>query len=342
MNTKERIVELDYLRAVCAIGIIVNHYTYAVDKYYKNLFIAFPSGNGSVGYMIVTVFFILSGILLYRNYENVDNIKFFYYKRFISIYPSFYLAYLASFIGIKLLKPDYFDKASPIAILLTIMGFDGYTSKYINNYYTLVGDWFLGIIITLYILYPIVVKIERKNNIILLVILTILFFVFIDWRMLNQSSFRNIFSCLFTFYLGMIIEKYQIYKKRYLSFASAFILLFLMFVKSITFINFNLLCHLSGICMFFLLFSVLSIVNRNSFISKMLSFIGSISYEIFLIQHISVVLICNLFDVNAYYKFWLLLLISILIIIVLSYVLKMICNYFINSVFNKRVPNKNI
>jgi peptidoglycan/LPS O-acetylase OafA/YrhL len=59
---KERINEFDFVRAVCTLGIIMNHFTISIENNnLQRLFYTYPNGYGSVGYTLVTVFFILSG-----------------------------------------------------------------------------------------------------------------------------------------------------------------------------------------------------------------------------------------------------------------------------------------
>ena len=92
---KNRIEELDFVRTICTVGIIVNHFTIAVNKYCVKIFDTFPNSTGSVGYSIVTVFFILSGILLYHHHSNLSGIPAFYKKRWRSIYTMLHhLAFL--------------------------------------------------------------------------------------------------------------------------------------------------------------------------------------------------------------------------------------------------------
>lgn len=211
--------------------------------------------------------------------------------RWRSIYPSYYVAYFPVFLILLLLKPGYFKKAKPLSFLLTLIGFDGYTSKAIDNYYTLVGDWFLGIIIILYLIFPLILKAIEKNYKLTLAVVIGFFIAFCDWRMLNQNEFRNVFSCIFSFLLGMIIDKLQIYNRKRVLLITVPILLFLCFSTMIDKINFNLLCHAVGICLFFVLFYVGKYLIKKSFLVRSVdSKISNVSYEMFLIQHVIIFL----------------------------------------------------
>lgn len=79
-------------------------------------------------------------------------LKDYYKKRFLAIFPLFWLAYLFAF-----LEHFYHSKSMPnvpkITFLLTVIGMDGYLYDYVKNFY-MIGEWFLGAIIILYILFP--------------------------------------------------------------------------------------------------------------------------------------------------------------------------------------------
>ena len=62
---KERINEFDFVRAVCTLGIIMNHFTISIENNnLQRLFYTYPNGYGSVGYTLVTVFFCRGGVTL--------------------------------------------------------------------------------------------------------------------------------------------------------------------------------------------------------------------------------------------------------------------------------------
>ncbi len=50
-------------------------------------------GGVTYGDIYVTVFFFISGALLFYNHSEVDDLKLFYKKRALSIFPAFYIAW---------------------------------------------------------------------------------------------------------------------------------------------------------------------------------------------------------------------------------------------------------
>ena len=71
------------------------------DPLSERLFASFSLpeyANGSFGSLFVGVFFLISGGVLYYNYPEVKNLSTFYYKRWKSIFPMFYITFLFFFI----------------------------------------------------------------------------------------------------------------------------------------------------------------------------------------------------------------------------------------------------
>lgn len=105
-NHINRIYSFDFIRAVCALGIVVFHYSCQIgDKLYRPLF---SFANGGWGEVFVGAFFLLSGAMLYYNHSEIKNLKAFYFKRFKSIFPMFYIAFLGFFIWSVISTKNFF------------------------------------------------------------------------------------------------------------------------------------------------------------------------------------------------------------------------------------------
>ncbi len=114
-----------------------------------------------LGDLGVSLFFIISGATLYYNHYDSLDLKSFYKKRFLSIYPMFWIAYLVLFI---LRAPKMLASGTPIGYMFfTLIGMDGYLAGVLPTFY-LIGEWFLGAIILLYIIFPLIRKIYRYNK----------------------------------------------------------------------------------------------------------------------------------------------------------------------------------
>ena len=86
-NMKHNISFIIFSRASCCIGIVIFHYFERARGDYK---LFFRTANSSLGFLLVTVFFNISGTVLYYKYNKKYSLKQFYYKRWKSILPSYY------------------------------------------------------------------------------------------------------------------------------------------------------------------------------------------------------------------------------------------------------------
>lgn len=82
---RQRLYSFDFIRSVCALGIIVFHFSCELPAALFHPLYNFS--NGGWGEVFVGIFFLLSGAVLYYNYSEIKCIKVFYYKRFKSIFP---------------------------------------------------------------------------------------------------------------------------------------------------------------------------------------------------------------------------------------------------------------
>ena len=277
--------------------------------------------NAKWGLVAVTVFFMLSGCLLYYNHDEVhkDEVKEFYKKRWKQIFPSFYLAYVfVLLIQIFRHGNEQFAGKRPWTFIFTLTGMDGYLTAAIPNYYIL-GEWFLGAIIILYIIYPLLCKLVNLAPIIFAVIASALFLVTFNFEMLNQESFRNIFACIFSFAVGIYVMKYRLYRSKAFNWfcLASFITIAFLPIN----INENILNHVEGILLFFGLFAIGSIIMNGGICSRIIAFISGISYEIFLLQHAAVSMTIKVISPSQYWKETILVILIIIMTIISAWIL---------------------
>lgn len=292
-NTKSYIPFFDFMRAVCAIGIVINHYSRDTGGIIP--FDVFPMGGGSWGYTIVTVFFLMSGALLYLN-DSYIGIKEFYKKRWNTIFPAFYISYVTGALMLVLSGEwsSIFMGRKVWIIILSVFGFDKYFSDLVKPF-NIVGEWFLGAIILIYIIYPVLRWMYRKNPEICLIIFGILFLLLGDWNILHNNSFRSPISCVVTFLIGMEIMRSRLYENKLLTYFAILVFPLICIMPGASNLNFNILCHISGMMLFFVLCFVGTHVMNYKLANKAILWISKISYEVFLIQHLVIKLVIKLF-----------------------------------------------
>ena len=161
--SRKSLPEIIFTRACCSIGILIFHYFCHSKGNFKFLF---RTANSNWGFMFVTTFFSISGTVLYYNYPKITSTKRFYFKRWKSIFPSYYICFFYFYLKNVFKFHKLFYKGHWSKLFLTLFGMDGYLSYRINSYY-LIGEWFLGAIIIIYFLYPFLSWLMNKSFLIL-------------------------------------------------------------------------------------------------------------------------------------------------------------------------------
>ena len=170
-------------------------------------------------------------------------------------------------------------------INFTLFGLDGYLSYRIKTYF-IVGEWFLGAIIIIYILYPLLLCLMNKNIFIIYFIIGA--FYFIMYKEIINSIFIiikdiNIITCINSFYFGMISIKFKHFffdNKTSLT-ISMLLFLFLCFIKLN---NFILIHQIQGFSLYIILIQIGTIIMFK-YKAKILNEISTISFSIYLIHH---------------------------------------------------------
>lgn len=174
----------------------------------KNVELTWLKGyaNGNVGSFLVTIFFAVSGALLHYHYADHPSLSGYYIKRWRGIYPMFYLGYLY-FLVIKTCdNRTPFYRGGAWRYVFTLLGMDGYLEPRVSTYY-IIGEWFLGAIIILYLLYPAVLWIFKKSKMAAYVGTVLLYAAFYGKTITSANAFWTVSSCLLSFVFGIAFMK---------------------------------------------------------------------------------------------------------------------------------------
>jgi peptidoglycan/LPS O-acetylase OafA/YrhL len=147
LQQKSRLHGLDYLRGLCAFGIMIYHYaSWSFGEQSAHSFL------GRIGIYGVVIFYILSGQTLSHIYAsklqlNASHLITFYKKRILRIYPLLWLATILSII---------LSKHSPKAndLLLNLTGLFGLVKW---DTYFATGAWSIGNELVFYLTFPLLV-----------------------------------------------------------------------------------------------------------------------------------------------------------------------------------------
>ena len=291
---REHLFPLDFVRVLAAVSIVVFHYnavTFMEPIVNKPILLFFNYANGSMGHIGVSLFFILAGAsLMYSSMEKLD-LKTYFKKRFLAIYPLYWTVYAAFFVYNYLIKHNFaFDK--PLSrLLLTAVGMDGYLNYLIPNYY-LLGEWFIGCILLIYLMFPVLRACMLRWPALTLVGTALIYIpltLFYPFQMDIQFFFllrvpEVLFGMYFIKYLygtRQQREKYD-WKWGLVSFIGVFTV---MTVKTSLPVPFKILW--TGIPLFLFLVWVGQFI-KNTVVKKGISNFSSYTFAIYLVHHILV------------------------------------------------------
>lgn len=203
-----RILSLDVIRILAMALIIIFHWNVSCQQQQITakpiLFLTFANGNiANIG---VSLFFILSGASLYYTTRDKLRLRTYYRKRFLSIYPLYWITYLVIFLYFYQVKnaPMLYKRRT---LLLSFLGMDGYLSEQVQCYY-LIGEWFVGCIVLLYLIYPLLHLGVRKHPLLTAVLTLCWYIPMIQFYPFTMSSTHFFLTRVPEMMIGMYYIKY--------------------------------------------------------------------------------------------------------------------------------------
>lgn len=252
--------------------------------------------------------------------------KDFYYKRATSIFPSYWILFAILFmLNVHRSKVFFYHPtAGSWTILLSLIGLDGYFLYAIPNYY-MIGEWFLGAIIFMYLCYPLLLYGIQKIPVRSFALVVLLYIWVAECNRFQIMQFRNLFSCLISFYIGMLLMKYRDYWDKLWLGSVCGILLIAAMYAGIPYIHGIHLPHLAGVLLFVTMFSAGERVVCLELLRNVFSYLGKISYEIFLLQHVVILRILNVLNPVTASDYWLVLALAVILTILAAAGLNYTC-----------------
>lgn len=282
---KERLFWLDFIRAIATFLIVLAHYN-AIFVY--NVYPPAPEKsvislnlcNVFVGGMGVSLFLIISGASLMYVYGEKLEVCKFYKKRFLNIYPMFWIAYLIVFLY-NFYKNGCIPQGIPMKnMIFSILGIDMWVTNFSVPNFGIVAEWFLGLIIIIYIIFPLLRWLINKYPVALGIGAVVMCIISINT--VNKSV--TLFARLPEFLLGMYFIKYKLYKKVNYKWAipAALVLVLNTILKP----GFNNMLQViyTGISTFIVLVWISNFIKAN-WIKSICRTISKYSYACFIIHH---------------------------------------------------------
>ena len=311
---------LNSLRGIAAIIVIISHLQDHQNKFSMAL------GNfGSIG---VTIFFTLSGFLisylLLMEKENFIkiNIRDFYFRRILRIWPLYFLLLLFVYAIVPIIAPHYYnsemERFSIKSLLMNIFFLTNITLILKMTPLVIRVIWSIGIEEQFYLILPWIMKVKEKVQIkiILSIILFLPFFklLLVVFEKFTGNNSLKIISSIITvtrfdcmavgvlfgilafskqIHLGKLHIKYNFFTRKSVQLVVYSLIIFLFLISAVftslfNSINYILFPWLFAICILNLASNKESIFSIEN---KVLNYLGKISYGLYLIHEIVIFLI---------------------------------------------------
>lgn len=310
MKSKRRIQELDSLRGLAALAVVLFHYTTKYSEIFDTQ-LTTSVFNFKYGHYGVQLFFIISGFVIFMTVNKINSGAEFVFKRFIRLYPIFWVCMTITFVittisSIPNFKRTGFDFLLNFTMIPKILGgnpIDG-------AYWSLIPELFFYALM----LFIIINKIKSK----IITIGYVWLFLIVISSIINLPSIVHLILNLKYGLLFLIgINFYYIYnnESKIINHIQIFLCLLVSFV-----------IH-DNIFPFFLIFFIglfyLFVYQKLMFLAvKPLIVLGQISYALYLLhQFIGYIIQYNLINKMGVTNFWVLILLPLTIVIILSYFL---------------------
>ena len=303
---KKRYCFMDVIRLLSMAAIVFYHMVFALYltgiRQLESVQPMFENANMHIAKVGVGLFFMISGaglMLSLKDKEQLD-LKAYYKKRFFRILVPFYLVYILYLVIFMLLTHEslasiYSNNPSPLTIIFTLLGMDAYVASFGFNTFSLgIGEWFLGALILMYIIFPFLRWALRKNKYITLAVAVIYYIIILlTYPLMPFAStvpgYVNFTCKIMEFFLGMFIVTIIDQIPQWLSLGVSIpVILFFLICPFKVPINENLLVLIINICFFLLAMGLEGLFVKIPRVMKLVTFLCGYTYEFFLVHHVTI------------------------------------------------------
>jgi peptidoglycan/LPS O-acetylase OafA/YrhL len=335
MNGKSRLEELDSLRGLAAISVLIFHYFYLFNNLYKHPF-NIPDWI-EAGHMGVPLFFMISGFVIFMSVSNQASPLGFIWSRWSRLFPVYWAAVLltssiVSIFGLEnkeLLLHEVLLNLTMVQSLLGVPNAD-------DSYWTLLLELFFYFWILMLLICKQLKNIEKW----LLFWISMAGGVTFAAEILGLSiswKLERLFLTEYIYFFASGICFYLIYTNKNTNLSYVILVLSVVFIFVISAHNQK---HFLSIFICYGTFT-LFILNKLSFLKiKPLVFLGSISYSLYLVhQNIGYVIINKSYEYNlsAFVAISSATLVSFFIAILLTFYIERPILKFLRKVYKNRL-----
>lgn len=153
---------LDLVRLGATLAILLYHFLIEMNQ--ARLVALSPLGAqyiNALAELSINLFFLLSGFTLALRWQGRFEIRPYLASRIQAIYPQFWVGFLFLFFYGEILHGN--NAGIPRwKVVFSLLGLDGYLLPYTSTFYK-IGEWYLGCQILLYLVFPLVLKMQSSR-----------------------------------------------------------------------------------------------------------------------------------------------------------------------------------
>lgn len=335
---KEKKIYLDILR-ILAISMVFNfHFTVALGQQH-GFFLVFENGNwGNVG---TSLFFLISGNCLARNYGEKLELGKFYKKRWLAIFPMFYVSYLLVLFGyMVILQNNVFAGVEPWKLIFTLIGIDKYLVFVEVKTAALVGEWYTAIIVGVYLLFPLLQLLYKKCKIPTTIVLLALYILNIIFDSGQIPADARLITGIFVFWIGMFIYRFEKQLEKMPWFVWGILVALSCVLLFVPLPGHDLIYkNLLAILIFLVLMRVGSYLKKDN---AVLRFLCKMEYAVYLCHHTVILVLLSFYikvigqvEKISYY------ILSVIATIVFALIVTYLTNWIVKSISKMRIQKAN-
>lgn len=279
---KKRDLSLDVIRIIAIFMIVVFHFagTWGVTN---GIFLFYANGTwGSLG---TALFFILSGYLLRKRYKSIESVKAFYIKRWLSIYPPFYIAFLAAYLINVIRLKSFFYQGPAYSLIYSVLGIDNYLNWFDVSTYALVGEWFTAVIVVLYLVFPLLNRGMNGFKWTITVLITLFYIIYITYGLYPKLAEISFVSCGFVFWIGMLLAEHEERLRKHYYKGVIAILPAAVFLFCKINIPEMFSVHILAILLFVIMVVLLQGIKGEGKFASVIAYLSKISYAVYIVHH---------------------------------------------------------
>ena len=300
---KKRYNFMNLLRVLSMFAIVFYHMVFTLYLYgirqHDSIKFMFCNANMHIAKVGVSLFFILSGCGLMMSSNNDSfSIKEFYKKRFVKILIPFYIVYIFYFVyhivtgHLTLPHPFAERHLKPYSFLFTVFGMDSYIDSFkIPSCSLGIGEWFLGCLILMYILFPLLRVLMLKRPYMTFAVATFYYALMIikyyDFKFISTvPMFTNFPIKIYDFILGMFLARILDRLPKWTCLLGLIVnIFFALYPKELPGIDsYQIVIH--SVAAFLAFYGLEQFLTNKEKFNFAVAKLCSYSYEYFLIHHI--------------------------------------------------------